>query len=193
MKPSELLGVAATLRSCGLPTFPVYLRDAGHKIDKVPATDHGFKDATLDEHTLEQMLLQAETLRPDGQELALGTVPGAGGYVVLDCDVKNGAGGLQELERLEALYGDLRVAWYKSASGGVNVVLRKTERSQAIGQGSVWTDIDIRADSGFIVPPGITSSWGDWMWKAGGWDSAPTTPTELWAALPRPAASVPPL
>lgn len=198
MTTSEAIELALWWAEQGLPAFPVAgmwdaaKYDGAGGIVKAPLTAHGFLDATTDRRELEAMFERATP--PPGGCLLVGVVPGAAGFVVLDCDTKGGRQGLETLERLTAEHGEFAKYRYETPSGGLNVVCRKPA-GITVGNHSPWDGIDIRSDAGYIVAPGSRSPWGDWREVFGEIDDAVEVPPAMArllreAAEARPAASV---
>ena len=103
MTHAEVLEEAKEWIDKGFPSFPVALswNETRQSINKRPLCRHGHLDATLDMDELRRMLDAASL--GQGEALGVGIVPGTAGYVILDCDVKNGSPGLESLEALKAL------------------------------------------------------------------------------------------
>jgi hypothetical protein len=166
MAHGEALQLALSYAHAGIPAFPVKLTwdDKKRSTNKVPLTEHGFKDASCDLRAVRLMF--NKTRLSDGEALAVGLWPGPAGYVVLDVDTKGGAHGDDELARLEADRGalpdSLRVT---TASGGEHIWLRKN--GQAIGNTDLAPDVEVRADAGYVIAPGVWCPWGEWAWDGG--------------------------
>ena len=167
MTDDELVDLADEYIGAGIPVFVIQLTQLPTKTEKRPTTRNGHDDATLELTELADQIISARTRLP-GAVLGIGAVPGAAGYVAVDYDVKNGAKGGEMLERHRATYGeDVDRVSYSSISGAINVLMRKADPSIVIGNTSPWADVDIRADNGWIVPPGVTTPWGSWEWRSG--------------------------
>ena len=178
----ELVGIGAELVDAGVGVFPVALawNEAKGAIDKRPATVHGHLDATTDLTVLERMIAAAR-LHED-EELGVGFVPGPAGYVALDCDVKHGRAGRDTLTRLEVVHGEFVKAAWTSPSGGLNVLCRKPPGA-CYSNRSPWDGIDVRADGGWLVAPGVRCSWGEWRWHIGELADAAVLPAGMAAEL----------
>ena len=193
MTDADLLGLATEHAAASLPSLPVVLiHNEDGTTSKRPVTRgrHGYLDATVD---IDEFLLDVAVARRVGPDLAagrpwclgVGVVPGDGGAIVLDCDVKHGGAGLQTLEMLKARYGEeIEAVRWRSISGGVNLALRKPARLIGNTTPKDWIDIDVRADSGFVVAPGTWTPWGEWAWEQGEWADMSVMPEDMAGALP---------
>jgi putative DNA primase/helicase len=193
MTESDLLALAAEHTAAGMPSLPVVLiEQEDGTTAKIPATRgrRGYLDATVD---VEEFLRNVAVARRIGADLAagrrwcigIGVVPGDGDAIVLDCDVKHDSRGLETLEMLKARYGDeIDAVRWRSISGGVNLALRKPRRRIGNRMPKDWVDIDVRADSGFVVAPGTWTPWGGWVWEQGEWSDLGAMPDEMAAELP---------
>src|SRR3982751_6542409 len=100
--------VVAFVEQTGFPVFPCK-RNA-----KVPATEHGFKDASTDPNRI-----RAWARDNPGCNWALPTE--AAGLVVLDVDIRPGKAGDESLRVLEERYGRLPDTWQVlTPSGGMH-------------------------------------------------------------------------
>lgn len=155
----------------GFPTFPIAIGwdQAKNGTNKRPLTPHGHHDATTDPEVVRDLFVQYGDRLRDGEELAAGMQPA--GHVVADCD-RHGTGDGPAYADSIGLNGTWTV---DTASGGEHRVYRKpagTTISNAIP--TEWRGlIDIRADGGWIVCPGITTSWGSWTART------PWNPTQV--------------
>ena len=171
MTGNEILAEAAELIEHGIPVFPIALSKLETKVQKRPINQNGHNGATLDiEDFKRQARWGKENSLRDGEELGLGAVLGAVGGILGDYDTKNGAQGGEQLEQHRAQYGDVidRVTYW-SISGAINVAFKSPDPGRKIGNTSPWEDVDIRADAGWFVPPGVFCSWGEWAWRSGDW------------------------
>lgn len=166
MHPEEARELAARLAGQGLAVFPVGLRWNHEKgsIDKRPITKNGFRSATTDPAELAELFRKA-SLR-SGEQWGVGVWPGAGGFVVVDVDVKNGGRGLESLAELEAEHGPIPGRRVRTASGGLHIWLTKPAGVE-IGNADLGPGLEIRADRGLVVAPGVTSPWGSWTLDGG--------------------------
>ena len=123
----------------GWPVFPC---QPGQKI---PATTHGYRDATTDE----QQITAWFTGHP-GRNLAIAT--GAPGPDVLDIDVHGPAAtGYPALARLRrAGLTDGAAAWIRTPSGGLHVYFTGTAQRSGHLPGC---HLDFRAAGGYILAP----------------------------------------
>ena len=73
--------------------------EAKNVVDKVPLTEHGYKDASTDPR---RVRFTFNTLHPkDGATLGVGLHLGPAGLFALDVDTKNGGQGDEQLHALE--------------------------------------------------------------------------------------------
>lgn len=124
--------------AAGLSVFP--LRNGS----KDPATANGFRDATRDPQKL-------ASLFPEGHT-QIGVVPGSGGLLVIDLDIKDGATGELDLEFLEERHAPLPETLVTlSPSGGRHYWFRKT-RDVEIGNAKLggFHALDVRSDRGYV-------------------------------------------
>lgn len=123
----------------GWAVFPV-------KKDKTPYTKNGFKDASKDPVKIQEMFEKF----PDA---LVGVATGKeSGIVVLDIDVKNGAGGDESLRELERKYGPLPDTMQGlTPSGGRHYYFKYIQPiGRIIGR---WPGIDILGDRGYVIAP----------------------------------------
>lgn len=74
------------------------------------------------------------------------------GLMVFDADPKNG--GMESLQRLEFIQGDLPASFrVRTPSGGIHIYLR-TETPVANSAGKIAPGVDIRGEGGYVVGPG---------------------------------------
>lgn len=182
LKLTDALELALKWADQGVPVFPIALRWSEEKqsIDKVPLTLHGFKDASVNPDGIRAMFKKGFG-QQQGDEMGVGLVPGPGGFIVLDVDVKGGAPGKDELDALTEEHGYLNGMVVDTASGGLHVWLRRPYEAH-IGNSPIAPHIDIRCDAGYVVAPGTTSRWGDWRKSVGTLAEAEQMPAN-WAAL----------
>jgi Bifunctional DNA primase/polymerase, N-terminal len=125
----------------GLAVFPVLLfYDArAGKWQKLPLTDHGYKDATTDEATISKWWSRYPNA-------AIGAVPASQGCVVIDLDI-----GWQDCpETIEWLKGLGPTYTVRTVSGGEHRYYRTGEK---FGNGKPVKHVDIRSANGFVVIP----------------------------------------
>ncbi|MDX0506240.1 hypothetical protein GOD80_25905 [Sinorhizobium medicae] len=129
----------------GRPVFPVDLK-------KRPCTEHGFKDATLDEKQIREWW--------EWWPLALIGVPTgrATGILVADIDMKNGVDGEDSWNKLLVRFGGFEPRTFQVAtpSGGRHLWFRYPDIGAEIrnSAGRLGEGVDIRADGGSIIAPG---------------------------------------
>lgn len=167
--------VAAALSHAarGWPVFPVWWAKQGHcacpKLEacvspaKHPLTDHGFKDATTDDHQIARWWRR-------WPEANIGIRTGvSSALVVLDIDPK--AGGEDSLAELAAKDGPLpETIEVLTGGGGRHLYLRHPGGKAEIrnSAGKLGGGLDVRADGGFVVGPGsIHVSGREYTWGHG--------------------------
>ena len=119
-------------------------------LGKAPLLAHGHLEAHRDGQLIRRQLADPPRVPagvPAAFEVVVGFVPGSGGHLVADCDVKAGKVGLDTLRALVAQHGDFVTSVWRSPSGGVNVLLRKPPGA-CYSNVSPWPGIDVRADGG---------------------------------------------
>jgi len=174
----------------GIPAFPIAISHDPHKydgaggLDKRPLTEHGHLDATTDPDTLTALFNDARRRARPGEEPGAGLCPGPAGYVQIDIDLKGGHNGFIAATNL-----GLQDTWgARTPSGGEHRMWRKPDPTKWVGNSSPWAGIDIRADAGWTVAPGTTTSWGTWSrndiddtqrWP----DDVHTLPDTIWQRL----------
>ena len=156
----EFLAAALEYARHGWPVFALKPRS------KAPLTEHGFKDATHDPEQIRAWWTRwpdANVGVPTGRPI---------GAFVLDADCKNGAGGLQTLDRLSVERAICETLQQITGSGGKQLFFRLPGFDvRCFGQdrtGEVGLDgCDIKADGGYVVvPPSIHPDTG----RAYEWD-----------------------
>lgn len=148
----------------GVPAFPCALSKDGPDapVKKRPLPRHGHRDASRDPDLVRDMFVQADGALRDGEVLAVGLCPGAGGYVVLDPDVKGEDSGVAYAAKISLPMGWLVV----TASGGQHRWFRKPDPAARYANVTPpdWKGlIDIRADHGWVVAPGTITDLGSWV------------------------------
>ena len=121
---------------------------------KVPATAHGFKDATI------------ETLPPGSfAQENIGLATGPSRLLVLDVDVKN-EDGPGTLTMLELEHGELPATTeVRTPSGGRHYYfMLRGDTVVPSSAGRVGLGIDIRAEYGYVLAPGSTIDGVDYVW-----------------------------
>jgi len=154
--PERALHIARVLDAAqryiddGVPVFPVVVNS------KLPATPHGFKDASVDP-------AQIQTWFCNGRARNLAGATGAG-WLVLDVDVKHD--GFASLARLEAEVGDLgNTKTATTPSGGEHRHFR-VDADVPSSAGLLGRGLDIRCSGGYVLLPpsvidGVTYTWED--------------------------------
>jgi hypothetical protein len=164
---TRLFAVADQCINAGCEVLPVavWVKD-DTTVAKAPLLAHAHLQAHRDPRLIRQQLVSPPHVSdrvPPGFEVAVGFVPGSGGFLVLDCDVKHGKAGLESLRALQHEFGDFATAAWVTPSGGVNVLLRKPPGAE-FSNHSPWEGIDVRADGGWVVAPGNRCKGGEWRW-----------------------------
>lgn len=190
----DALSLAIDYAERGWPALPVAI---GQVVDTVtgeatctkrPLTKHGHLDATTAPDVLSELFAAA---RPKpGEHIGVGVRPGSAGFVVLDYDTKhNGIGGQTFAAHVDEHGTEWTTARYRSASGALNVVVRKLDTARFVGNARAWPSCDVRADAGWIVAPGTTTPYGSWTWETEHidgkhpLDAAALIPDGLWSPL----------
>ena len=127
---------------------------------KVPATKHGFKDATLNPQTIESWW------RSWG-ECNIGVATGEISVIlVLDIDTKK-KDGEKELRQLEAQHGELPATVESvTPGGGRHIFFRWPGWPVKCSQGEFAAGIDVRGDGGYaILPPSIHPTGRRYFWS----------------------------
>ena len=106
---AELFAVADEAIDAGVDVIPaaVWVRPDG-TVAKRPLTVHGHLEAHRDRQLIRQQLVDPPHVPSDvpaGFEVVVAVVPGSGGFVLLDCDVKSGKAGSASLQALMADHG----------------------------------------------------------------------------------------
>jgi hypothetical protein len=149
---------------------------------KCPLLVHGHLEAHRDKQLIRQQLVMPPHVPadvPDEAEVVVGFVPGSGGCGVLDADVKKNKPGKVTLKALVDEHGDFLGAWWRSPSGGTNVLWRKPDGA-VFSNRSPWPGIDVRSDGGWVVAPGQRCENGaEWHWGRGGYSTAGALPDAM--------------
>lgn len=143
-----------------MPSFPIAVGwdPTKNGTSKRPLTPHGHHDASTNPERVRDLFVQyGDNLRP-GEELAAGMQPA--GYLVADCD-RHGHGDGPAYANSIGLNGTWAV---DTASGGEHRYYRKPAGATYSNHiPEAWRGlIDVRADQGWVVCPGCTTSWGSW-------------------------------
>ncbi|VVE06392.1 hypothetical protein PAQ31011_02416 [Pandoraea aquatica] len=139
----------------GLASIPI------RSNSKIPLTDHGFKDASLD---LATHSVWAEKFRDSNIAYATGAISGR--LLVVDIDVKNGKDGMQSLVQIESEHGSLpktRIA--RTPSGGSHMLFYYPEGVTVANKVDLRPGIDIRAEGGYCVAPPSRLENGLYAWE----------------------------
>lgn len=166
---------AAAYAALGLAVFPVHGVDTsgrcscgkgcGSSAGKHPRTVNGLLDATLDPD-------QIRTCWHRWPAANIGIATGAAsGLWVLDVDPAHG--GLESIERLEAVHGELAPTWCVETGGdGLHLWFLLGEAGLRNSAGRLGPGLDVRAEGGYvIVPPSRHRSGQAYRW-ADGWHPA---------------------
>jgi hypothetical protein len=152
-----------------VPVFPVVVTGGR----KVPATPHGYKDASRDPGQITSWWTQRPTA-------LVATPTGAvTGLVVLDIDIKNGVHGWDALEELGALPLP-ETAHAHTPSGGCHVYFKAPSWSVRCSAGKLGRGLDVRGDGGSIILPAPAGGyWWDTHLALG---TLPLSPMPDWLA-----------
>ncbi len=135
-----LLAAALAYAARGWPVFPVN--------GKVPATAHGFKDASTDP---EQVRAWWQEHPSAGIGIATGELSG-----ILAVDVDAQKGGARTWKELVAAHGKVpKTAASLTGGGGSHILFRHPGDVQS-SAGRLGEHVDVRADGGYIVLPPST-------------------------------------
>jgi len=134
--------------------------------DKLPATSHGLKDATIDVEQIEAWW----QVDPD---FNIGIATGAVSNIfVIDVD-----GGEGELHRLEVEHGELPPTVEAITARGRHIYFRHPGRPIRNSASRFAPGVDVRGDGGYVLaPPSIHPSGREYRWSvdcAGGLAAAP--------------------
>jgi uncharacterized protein (DUF927 family) len=181
----DALAHALAYARMGWPVFPL------KPGSKVPATGHGFKDATTDPTTIRRAF---KALPRAG----VGIHPGPARLLVLDVDQKPGKpSGVATLARLEAEHGTLPATLrQRTPTGGGFHLLFEVPEGFTLGNSvpAGWDGLDVRCSAGYIAA--APTQVGGRAYAFDGWDAttgeAPRiapAPAWLLALLTAPATS----
>jgi len=146
------ISVALAYIAAGIPVFPcralTETRPERVYDPKSPLTQHGFKEASVDEETVRDWWRR-------NPEALVGIPTGAKtGFFAVDVDVKEGKAGDVNLAKLEAEHGRLPpTVVVQTATGGFHYLFRHVE-GMTNSTGGLPKHIDIRADGGFVIAAG---------------------------------------
>jgi len=127
-------------------------------VGKHPRTEHGLKDATIDEATI-----FGWWRRWPGANV--GIVTGmASGLLVLDIDPRHG--GVESLALLEREHGSLPETAEVSTGGGGRHILFLHPGFRVKNRANMMPGVDVRGDDGYIVaPPSLHASGRRYEWR----------------------------
>lgn len=172
----------------GLVVFPIAISwdEKKQGTTKRPLTHHGHNSGSNEEPAI-RYLFESAHLR-EGDEFGVGVLPGSAGYVVLDVDKKNGKDGFVSLNAIfedENSQFQGKTAVISTASSGVHIWCKKLDQNQRIGSADLADGINVRADDGWVVAPGVTCEWGDWQFIEGSaqLDDTCVAPSGIWNRL----------
>jgi putative DNA primase/helicase len=160
------LEFALNYADIGLYVFPVHsIRDGRCTcgrfncayVGKHPDTQHGFKDAT----TQKDQIYKWWKRRPYRN---IGIRTGRG-WRVLDSD---GESGEKSLRALEDKYGPLPDTWQALSGKGRHLYFLTPESITCVrsSNGTIATNINVRADGGYIIaPPSIHHGGNQYSWE----------------------------
>jgi len=124
--------------------------------NKIPATPHGFKDASSDPEQIKKYF----TCKGFNIGIATGE---ASGFFVLDVDVKNNAGGRDSLIELESQFGELpRTVFSVTQSGGNHFYFLSNPKVKC--KTGFRKGLDIKSDGGYIIAPPSKTNNGEYKW-----------------------------
>lgn len=90
---------------------------------------------------------------------------GASGFVVIDLDVKNGKNGIDEFERL-GLNLENAGAVVRTAGGGLHLYFEHVDGVRN-SQDKFGPGIDVRAEGGYVIAPGVVNDVGEYEFISG--------------------------
>lgn len=115
-------------------------------IRKTPLTEHGFKDATVDESVVKQWM-------NDFPNCGWATPTGGEFFVV---DVDNKKDGLANWQQLLDKYGKLDTYTVQTQHGGMHLYFITEGRETSNSTGKIGEGIDVRGKGGYVVIPPTT-------------------------------------
>lgn len=132
----------------GIHVFPLVFRG------KTPATQNGFKDATVDPAEIDRLWRDRSTWN-------IGIATGASGLLVVDIDTKDGKGGQAAWDALIALHGPVETYTVQTWSGGFHYYFWAPDEPLGNTQSRLGSGIDTRGVGGYVVAPPSTVREGD--------------------------------
>ena len=174
---NRLLAAALDYARRGWPVFPLKPRE------KVPATAHGFKDASTDDSTIRGWWAEI----PDAN---VGVVCGqASGLAVIDLDRHGPDDGVAVAE---ALHGWAPTGPYQATGGGGLQAFYRCPPGGIKTRASINPGVELRGDGAYVVvPPSIHPSGVAYAWQVGP-DDEPLPDVPSWALNAHKAAVVTP-
>jgi putative DNA primase/helicase len=129
---------------------------------KLPATEHGFQDAT----TAEQKIRAWWTAEP---RYNVGIATGLSGIAAVDVDVKNGAQGMESWRDLRQELGadSEDTVINETPTGGLHMLYAANGHKIRNSAGKLGPGLDVRAEGGYIVVPPSTTPDGEYHWALG--------------------------
>lgn len=149
----DMLEYAKQYVGLGFAVFPLRVRD------KVPATEHGCKDATRD---IDQVINWWTECPDYNIGIACGSV--SDGLVVIDIDDHDDKHGMQSYQEWAGENGKLpETCVATTGTGGKHLLYRTTKTYK--NKTNLYDNIDVRADGGYIVaPPSIHPNGNIYKW-----------------------------
>jgi Bifunctional DNA primase/polymerase, N-terminal len=160
---SGMLATALKYADNEWPVFPL------RSNSKLPATEHGCKDATTDEAQIHEWFGDE---RPCNVGIATGN---RSGLLVIDIDVKKGVDGFATLARLEAELGSISdTRTVVTPSGGAHLYFF-VDQELRCSTGTLGPGIDVRCDGGYVVAPPSWITTTAYRWE----DDGPILPLPI--------------
>ncbi len=127
--------------------------------NKIPLTEHGFKDASKDEAIIRRMFT--------GQNVNVAIATGrVSGFFVVDIDIKNGLCGDETLRDLEREFGDLPHSVETITPSGGRHIFYNCPANGIGCKTNVRPGIDVRGDGGYVVAPPSVIDSRSYEWEA---------------------------
>lgn len=146
------LDIALEYAARGWAVFPCLPKQ------KIPATDHGFLDATTD-------IDQIASWWTNNPDYNIGIATGkVSGIVALDFDVKKDQPGKATFREMQLAYGSLDTLCSNTPSGGWHLLFEHPG-GEIRNRTGVLPGLDVRGDGGYIVAPGSCTSDGPYTWN----------------------------
>jgi Bifunctional DNA primase/polymerase, N-terminal len=156
---ADVLEAALDYARRDIPVFPV------NPLDKSPLTEHGFKDAIVDEQQVRLWWKQWPTAM-------IGAPTGArSGLWVLDADIDpiKKLDGPAELEKLTAIHGPLPATLTSiTPRGGKHYFFRWNGANIRNSNSKIALGLDVRGNGGYVVlPPSVRADGKAYQWLNG--------------------------